>query len=549
MAFPGAGDPLTLLACQFAGRYDWNGVPSDPARGGLPARGGNVMREPIVLNPADTVAILPERAAAGSRPLGSGVPLARPVAGGHKLARVAIPAGTEVVKFGQIIGHATADIQPGEHVHVHNCAFSDHDRDYRIGADLAAARAAIPAVEPRTFRGYRRANGDIGTRNYIALCATVNCSATVIRRAAFEIEASGVLAGYPNVDGIVAFAHGTGCGMAAEGPGVDILQRVLWGHATHPNVGAAVFVGLGCEVMQVARMRQSFGAADAGRFHGLTIQETGGTRATIAAIKAKVAELLPEVNRIRREDCPASALRLALQCGGSDGFSGITANPALGAASDLLVGLGGTAILSETPEIYGAEQLLLRRAATPDVAARLIACIRWWERYTEMNGGSMDNNPSPGNKQGGLTTILEKSLGAAAKGGTTPLTAFYDYAEKVTSPGFVFMDTPGYDPVSATGQIAGGAQIVVFTTGRGSAFGSKPAPTIKVATNDSLYRAMPDDMDVNCGDILSEGRSIGQKGAEILEMVLAVASGQRSKSEILGLGDNEFVPWQLGAVM
>jgi altronate hydrolase len=507
------------------------------------------MAAPLVLNPADNVAILTERAAAGSDPLGLGHPLPGPVAGGHKIARRAIAAGEAVLKFGQIIGHASAPIAPGDHVHTQNCAFSDHDTDYRIGVDLPAARAAIPALPPRTFRGYRRPGGQIGTRNYIALCATVNCSATVIRRAAWEIESSGLLADYPNVDGIVAFAHGTGCGMASEGRGYDILQRVLWGHATHPNVGAAIFVGLGCEVMQVARMKHVFGAAAADRFHGLTIQESGGTRATIAAIKARVIELLPEVNRATREDCPASALRLALQCGGSDGYSGITANPALGVASDLLVGLGGTAILSETPEIYGAEQLLLRRAASPDVADRLIACIKWWEGYTAMNGGSMDNNPSPGNKLGGLTTILEKSLGAAAKGGSTPLTAFYNYAEQVTEPGFVFMDTPGYDPVSATGQIAGGAQVVVFTTGRGSAFGSKPAPTIKVATNDSLYRSMPEDMDINCGDILSEGRSLAAKGAEILDKVLAVASGETTKSEALGLGDNEFVPWQVGAVM
>jgi altronate hydrolase len=507
------------------------------------------MAEPLILNASDNVAILTERAAAGTDPLGLGRPLAGPVPGGHKIARAPIGPGEEVLKFGQIIGHASQPIAAGDHVHTHNCAFSDHDRDYRIAADLATARAAIPAIGPRSFMGFRRANGQIGTRNYIALCATVNCSATVIRRAAWEIESSGLLDDYPNVDGVVAFAHGTGCGMASEGRGFEILQRVLWGHATHPNVGAAVFVGLGCEVMQVARMKSVFGTGAADRFHGLTIQETGGTRATIAAIKAKVTELLPQVNRATREPCPAAALRLALQCGGSDGYSGITANPALGIASDLLVGLGGTAILSETPEIYGAEQLLLRRAASPDVADRLIACIRWWEDYTAMNGGSMDNNPSPGNKAGGLTTILEKSLGAAAKGGSTPLTAFYDYGQTVTEPGFVFMDTPGYDPVSATGQIAGGAQIVVFTTGRGSAFGSKPAPTIKIATNDMLFRQMPEDMDINCGDILSQGRSLQDKGAEILDKVLAVASGERSKSESLGLGDNEFVPWQVGAVM
>lgn len=504
---------------------------------------------PLVLHPSDNVAILTARAPQGSRPLGLGDGLASPVASGHKIAREPIPEGGSIVKFGQVIGYATQPIAPGEHIHSHNCEFGAHDQEYKIGVDLEGARAAIPQVETATFQGYRRANGQVGTRNMIAVCATVNCSATVIRRAAEQVMASGILADYPNVDGVVAFAHGTGCGMAAEGPGFDNLQRVLWGHATHPNVGAAVFVGLGCEVMQIARMKQRFGSTYADRFHGLTIQDTGGTTKTVAMIVDQIHALLPEVDKAHREPVPASELRLALQCGGSDGFSGITANPALGAASDLLVGMGGTAVLAETPEIYGAEQLLLRRAASPAVAEKLIERIRWWENYTAINGGSMDNNPSPGNKQGGLTTILEKSLGAAAKGGATPLTAVYEYAETVTEPGFVFMDTPGYDPVSATGQIAGGAQVVVFTTGRGSAFGSKPAPTIKVATNDGLYARMTDDMDINCGDIVSQGVSIREKGREILDKVLAVASGERTKSEFLGLGDNEFVPWQVGAVM
>ncbi len=504
---------------------------------------------PLVLNPADNVAILTARAPQGALPLGLGEPLAAPVSSGHKIAREAIPEGAPVVKFGQVIGYATKAIAAGEHVHTQNCGFGAHDQEYHAGADLAAARAAIPQVAPRTFMGYRRDNGQVGTRNYIAVCATVNCSATVIRRAAEQVMSSGILRDYPNVDGVVAFAHGTGCGMAASGPGFDNLQRVLWGHATHPNVGAAVFVGLGCEVMQVARMKSSFGASGAERFHGLTIQDTGGTTKTVAKIVEQIHELLPSVNAIAREPIPASALKVALECGGSDGFSGITANPALGIASDLLVGLGGTAILAETPEIYGAEQLLLRRAVSPEVAQKLIDRIRWWENYTEINGGSMDNNPSPGNKQGGLTTILEKSLGAAAKGGSTPLTDVFQYAEQVTTPGFVFMDTPGYDPVATTGQIAGGAQVVVFTTGRGSAFGSKPAPTIKVATSDRLYAQMPDDMDINCGDIVSQGVSLQDKGAEILERIIAVASGEKTKSEALGLGDNEFVPWQVGAVM
>lgn len=506
------------------------------------------MSEPLILHNRDNVVILTEKALAGAQPAGTGRPLDRGIPQGHKIARATIARGRAVLKFGQIIGYATEDIAVGAHVHSHNCAIGAHDQDYAVGVDLEQAKAAIPNVGARTFRGYRRSNGQIATRNYIALVATVNCSATVIRRAAEIVNAEG-FADYPNVDGVVAFAHGTGCGMASEGPGWDNLQRVLWGHATHPNVGAAIFVGLGCEVMQVARMRKAFGAENSDRFQGLTIQDSGGTTRTINKIVEKVHELLPQVNAVEREDCPASELKVALQCGGSDGFSGITANPALGAASDLLVGLGGTAILAETPEIYGAEQLLLRRAASGEVAEKLIERIKWWEGYTAMNGGSMDNNPSPGNKLGGLTTILEKSLGAAAKGGATPLSDVLAYGETARTPGFVFMDSPGYDPASVTGQIATGAQIVVFTTGRGSAFGSKPAPTIKIATNDGLFGSMRDDMDINCGDVVSEAVSVTDKGAEILEMILRVASGEVTKSEALNLGDNEFVPWQIGCVM
>jgi altronate hydrolase len=506
------------------------------------------MPEPIILSEGDSVAILTERARAGERPLGRGAALEGPVPAGHKLALRRIAKADPVLKFGQIIGYATEEIPDGAHVHVDNCAFGAHEQDYRVGADLGAARAAVPDLPRRSFQGYRR-HGQTGTRNYIALIATVNCSATVIRRAADEITASGLLRDYPQVDGVVAFSHGTGCAMDMASAGYGNLQRVLWGHATHPNVGAAIFVGLGCEVMQVARMKQMFDATGSDRFHGLTIQESGGTTKTVAQIVARVRELLPEVNRARRVPCDAGELKVALQCGGSDGFSGITANPALGVATDLLVGLGGTGVLAETPEIYGAEQLLLRRAASSAVADKLIERIRWWEDYTRINGGSMDNNPSPGNKAGGLTTILEKSLGAAAKGGSTPLVQVVDYAAPVTERGFVFMDSPGYDPASVTGQIASGCQVVVFTTGRGSAFGSKPAPTIKLATNDRLFQTMPDDMDLNCGDIVSGGVSLQAKGAEILDMILRVASGERTKSETLNLGDNEFVPWQIGAVM
>ncbi|WP_319531195.1 altronate dehydratase family protein [uncultured Cohaesibacter sp.] len=505
----------------------------------------------IILNPTDTIAILPSGAKKGDDPLEIGAPLAANVMAGHKLALKDHAKGDEIIKFGQIIGKATEAIKAGEHVHSHNCAFTDHGQDYQIGADLEAAKSAIPSMEGRTFMGYRRKNGEVGTRNMIVLCATVNCSATVIQHASQELLASGVLDQYENVDGIVGLTHGTGCGMSAQ-KGYELLERVLWGYATHPNSGATIFVGLGCEMMQIARMKSLFDADNQNsvdNFHSLAIQEVGGTRQTIEAIKAKVIELLPEVNKATREECSASELKIALQCGGSDGFSGITANPALGKTADMLAGLGATAILSETPEIYGAEQLLLRRAANKEVADKLINQIKWWEKYVEINQGSLDNNPSPGNKAGGLTTILEKSLGATAKSGSTPLTAVYDYGEKVTEPGFVYMDTPGYDPVCATGQIAGGAHMVVFTTGRGSAFGSKPAPTIKVATNDTLFKQMPDDMDINCGDVLSAGISLEDKGAQILDLILRVASGEKTKSELLGLGDNEFVPWQVGAVM
>nr|WP_111300575.1 altronate dehydratase family protein [Paracoccus saliphilus] len=491
------------------------------------------MSEPLVMNAADNVAILTEKGMAPA---------------GHKVARVAIPQGAAVIKYGQTIGYATAPIAVGDHVHSHNCAFGVHDRDYQPGSALPAAEAALERHRGKalTFQGYHRAGGQVGTRNFIALVATVNCSATVIRRAAEELRIEGALAPYPNVDGVVAFAHGTGCGMADSGPGWQALQRVLTGHAGHPNVGAALFVGLGCEVMQIARMKQELG--EAARFHGLTIQDNGGTRTTIEAIKARVRQMLPQVNAATRAPAPAGALKIGLQCGGSDGFSGITANPALGVASDILAAQGASVVLSETPEIYGAERLLLDRATRPDLADRLLERLRWWEDYTARNGASLDNNPSPGNKAGGLTTILEKSLGAVAKAGATPLNAVLEYGEPITEPGLNFMDTPGYDPVSATGQIAGGAQLIVFTTGRGSAFGSKPAPTIKLATNDRLYAAMRDDMDLNCGDILS-GVTLEEKGRQIVDLILRVASGEVTRSEDLGLGDNEFLPWQIGAVV
>ncbi|HEY8564740.1 MAG TPA: altronate dehydratase family protein [Beijerinckiaceae bacterium] len=466
---------------------------------------------------------------------------------GHKMAVAPIREGEPVRKVGQIIGFAKAHIAPGEWVHEHNVGLQDFARDYRF-AEAARDDDLLPPELQATFQGYRRASGKTGTRNYLGILTSVNCSASVARFAAAEVEKSGVLADYPGIDGIVAIVHGTGCGHAAYGEGFEVLRRTQWGYASHPNFAGTVMVGLGCEVFQIGRMKEEYGLSETDTFRTLTIQETGGTRKTVDAIAEAIRAMLPLVAKAQRETRPASELILALQCGGSDGYSAITANPALGAASDLLVRHGGTSILSETPEIYGAEHLLTRRAATREVGEKLVSRIKWWEDYTAKNGGEMNNNPSPGNKAGGLTTILEKSLGAAAKGGTSTLRAVYEYAEPVKERGFVYMDTPGYDPVAATGQVAGGANLIAFTTGRGSAFGAKPAPSIKLATNSDIYRRMIDDMDINCGDVL-DGVSIEAKGREIFDTVLRVASGEPTKSEELGYGDAEFVPWQIGAVM
>ncbi len=503
-------------------------------------------RQTIRLHPDDNVVVAAMSLRSSTALAEPGVTVAKPVPRGHKVATVAIPKNNAVVKFGQVIGYATEDVAAGQHVHVHNCAMGEHDQNYEIGVDYRPVQYRDPSEA--TFKGLRRADGRVGTRNYIMLCSTVNCSATVIRMIADRVNRSGMLDAYPHIDGAFALSHGTGCGLADSGDGFDNLDRVLWGYATHPNAATAIFVGLGCEVMQIGRLKEKHGFGE-DQFHTLTIQETGGTRSTVETAVAMIKDLLPGLPVIERSEVPASELMVALQCGGSDGYSGVTANPALGYAADTLVQFGGTAVLAETPEIYGAEQLLVRRAVSEEVGHKLIERIRWWEDYTRRNGGNMNNNPSPGNKAGGLTTILEKSLGAAAKGGTTPLADVARYGEKVSAKGFVFMDSPGYDPASVTGQIACGSQVVCFTTGRGSAFGSKPAPTIKLATNSRLYEAMPGDMDINCGDVVDGDATIQSKGEDIFRHILAVASGERTKSEELGLGDNEFVPWQIGAVM
>jgi len=499
----------------------------------------------IRLNAADDVVIARVEIPAGTKLLKeNGVEVPSRVPAGHKIATRAVKSGQPVRRYNQIIGFATRDIRAGEHVHVHNLGMGEFERDYAFSVDCRETRFE---QSPAEFQGIVRADGRVATRNYLGILTSVNCSATVARMIAEHFRNR--LEAYPNVDGVVALTHKTGCGMASEGEGMDLLRRTMAGYARHPNFFAVQVVGLGCESNQIAGLLAAQQLKRHDKLHSYTIQEKGGTMKAVREGIARLEALLPEANKAKRQAVSASHLVLGLQCGGSDGYSGISANPALGAAVDLLVRNGGTAILSETPEIYGAEHLLTRRAVSKEVGEKLIARIRWWEDYTSRNGNEMNNNPSPGNKAGGLTTILEKSLGAVAKGGTTNLVDVYEYAQPVTAKGFVYMDTPGYDPVSATGQVAGGANMICFTTGRGSAYGCKPAPSLKLATNTPLFVHQEEDMDINCGTIIDGTETIQQAGERFFRMILETASGKKTKSEEFGYGEDEFAPWTLGATM
>ena len=503
----------------------------------------------IRLHPADDVAIARGQLVGGTKLLDENVTVAGLVPPGHKVATRAIAPGQPVRRYNQIIGFASRPIAPGEHVHLHNLAMGTFDRDYAFGVDARPTQFLSPAA---TFEGIVRRggpyDGKVATRNYIGILSTVNCSATVARGIADHFTRER-LAGHPNVDGVVALTHGSGCGMDTHGEGMQILRRTLGGYAKHPNFAGVLIVGLGCEANQISALLGAEALVEGPLLRTFSIQDTGGTTKTIARGVAMIDEMLPHADDVVRETVPASHITVGLQCGGSDGYSGITANPSLGAAVDLLVRNGGTAILSETPEIYGAEHLLTRRAVSRAVGEKLVARIRWWEDYTARERGEMNNNPSPGNKAGGLTTILEKSLGAVAKGGTTNLVDVYEYAEPVTAKGFVYMDTPGYDPVSATGQVAGGANMIVFTTGRGSAYGCAPAPSLKLATNTALWTRQEEDIDLNCGTIVDGGATVNEIGERLFALMLDTASGRKTKSELHGYGQSEFVPWYVGAVM
>ncbi|WP_250445070.1 UxaA family hydrolase [Actinotalea sp. C106] len=504
----------------------------------------------LLLRPEDHVAV-------ATRDLQSGTVLRAPdhaggeltvtqsVPRGHKLAVREVAVGQPVRKYGQSIGRATVAISPGDHVHTHNLGMDDVDQDYEFGT--ARVTPTAPAGPRPTFQGYRRADGRVGTRNYVAILTSVNCSASSAKLIADQFRGP-VLEAFPHVDGVVALTHTSGCGMVPTSEGGQMLLRTLRGYASHPNVVGLLVLGLGCEMIQVDQVLDGLELSPDTLVEQLTIQETGGIRRTVRAGVEAIGKMLPEIDGLRREECDVSELVLGLNCGGSDGYSGITANPALGHASDLLVAYGARSVLAETPEVYGAEHLLTRRAVAPEVGQRLLDRIAWWRDYAEAGGGTLDNNPSPGNKAGGLTTILEKSLGAVAKAGSAELSAVYHYAEPIDEPGLGFMDTPGYDPVSVTGLVAGGANVVVFTTGRGSVLGCKPSPSIKVATNTEMYLRMAEDMDLNAGRIVDGTATLQEVGEEIFAKILAVASGETTVSEDLDLGQDEFIPWQLGTV-
>jgi altronate hydrolase len=503
----------------------------------------------IRIHPADNVVIARRQLLGGTVVDAEGITVAGLVPPGHKLATQRIAAGEPVRRYDQIIGTATQPIEPGQHVHSHNLAFADFARAHQPGVEV---RPTAYVDAPATFDGIVRADGRVATRNYIGVLTSVNCSATAARAIADHFRRDvhpEALADFPNVDGVVALTHGMGCATDSEGEELKVLRRTLGGYAVHPNFAAVLVVGLGCETNQIQGLIAQEGLAEGARLVTFNIQDSGGTAKTVARGVDVVRRLLPEANRVKRQAVPAGHLTVGLQCGGSDGYSGISANPALGAAVDRLVRHGGSAILSETPEIYGGEHLLTRRAVSRAVADKLLARIAWWEAYTARNHMRMDNNPSAGNKAGGLTTILEKSLGAIAKSGTTNLVDVVEFAEKVTARGFVYMDTPGYDPVSATGQVAGGANLICFTTGRGSAYGCAPSPSLKLSTNTALWLKQQDDIDIDCGTIVDGLETVDEAGERIFRLMLATASGRATKSEQHGYGQNEFVPWQLGAVM
>ena len=510
----------------------------------------------IHLCPGDNVAVATVPLAPGNAfsVAGTQISVSTRIPAGHKFAVAPIAAGDAVTKYGCSIGKATVLISIGDHVHSHNLV--DH---HVVSGDLSTVSPPPPPASiSRSFDGYHRADGRVGTRNYVALISTVNCSASVCHKVAERFDETRMKR-WPNVDGVFAATHTSGCAMQFNGAKQQMLGRVLAGYSRHPNVGACLVLGLGCEQNTAGYLSKHQGIVSLYAPSGerltrddgipiMTMQSEGGTRATIAKAEAYLEQLLDRANAFTRAPADASELIIGTECGGSDGYSGLTANPAVGVVSDRIVACGGTSVISETTELYGAEHLLVARSRTPEVAQKLLDRIQWWKDYVAMYDGQLDNNPSEGNKAGGLTTITEKSLGAVSKSGSTALEDVYEYACPITTKGLAVMDSPGFDPSSVTGKVAGGANLILFTTGRGSCFGCKPTPVIKIATNSAMYETMRDDMDLNAG-VLLEGQTLATVGDAFFDFAIQVASGCKTASEQLGIGDHEFVPWTVGPTL
>jgi altronate hydrolase len=467
---------------------------------------------------------------------------------GHKVATKNIPRGTPVIKYGMPIGLANQDIQIGEHVHVHNISFSEF---IPINDELTKPRShALASLSPRstTFSGYKRRNGTTGVRNYIVVMADVNCSATVAKEIALNFRNT---LNRSDIDGVVPVTYSGGCAHSPNTYAHEIQARTLSGWLEHPNVVAALCIGLGCETMNWKRISAHLTESDALYLpiENFNITEVGGTKAAIQRGINWIRNCLEVLPKFERTMCPVSELRIGTNCGGSDAFSGMTANPALGLASDAIVNLGGTSVFAEIPECYGAETTyLFPRIKSQQHKEKLKNVLNFWNDYYSRHRVLADNNLAAGNISGGISTILEKSLGAIAKSGSSEISAVIDYGERIKESGLVLMNTPGYDPASVTGLVAGGCNMIAFTTGRGSTFGCSIAPTLKIATNSAIFEKMSDDMDINAGSIL-DGKALSDVGEEIYETLLKCASGQQTKSEANRIGWEEFVPWSVGETL
>jgi len=479
------------------------------------------------LHPGDNVAIALER---------TGV-----VPAGHKVALRAIEPGEPIVKGGAVIGHASAPIEAGGHVHTHNVANAAGEAP----AAVPQPPEMLPAGQRATFRGIVRDHGRVATRNFIVVIVTVNCAATTARRIA-EHFTEERLAAWPEVDGVVALTHELGCGMEMTGEPMDLLRRTIAGTVRHANVAGALVCSLGCERNNVYKLLEAQKLEAGPRLKTLVMQERGGTARTIEEGIAAIEAMLPLANAVRRVPVSAEHLVVGVQSSGADAFSQVTANAALGAAVDLVIANGGTAILSGTAELHGMEAALAARAASPEVAARLGRRMQWWQQNHAGRDTPFDARLAPSQAAGGLTTPFERALSAAQRWGRFPLADVYEYAHPVTSKGLVFMDTPAHEAVAATGQIAGGANLICMTTGHGTGFGSLPAPTLKLASHSAIYRRMQDDLDIDCGPVLDGEVSVEAMGQRIFEAILRHASGEKTRAEELGVGDSEFVPWPIG---